>query len=90
MNDHRPTVILAGFGRVDLVAAARAIFHFPQASRGRIDGKALFTAMTAGPDFGQHPRFADERIVRRGIAVRRDVDHLAKIGVQSLRHVPRR
>ena len=90
MRDDRPAVILALFDDVEFVAAARAMFVFPQAAGCGIKGQALFAAVTDGPDFRQRAGRTEEWIAGRGLALRRNVDDLAEIRVQLLRHVPRR
>ena len=46
--------------------------------------------MAVAVDLGQRARLADEGIARCGLTFRRDVDHLAEIRVQLLRHQPGR
>ena len=90
VHDHRPAVVLALLDDVELVAAARTVLGFPQAAGPRIERQAFLAADAIGPDLGQDARLAEERIVGRRRAVGRDVNDLAEMGVQPLRHVPRR
>ena len=84
--DRRPAVVLAGFGKVDLVAAARSVFAFPQAPTARIDREALHVAMAVTPD-----RLADagarrERIVNGLRAIDIQPHQLALQHLEVLRH----
>jgi len=88
VHNHGPTVILAGFRRVNLIAAARAMPGFPQLARHRIYYRA-FAALSKRADLKQRAGRVEERIAGVGLPSG-DVDHLAQIIVEFLRHVPRR
>src|SRR6202035_1686059 len=88
VHDHWPAVILAFLDDVELVAAARTMLGFPQTAGSRIERQAFLAPGAIGPDLGQRAWLDDERIVRLGRAIGRDVNNLAEIGIQPLRHVP--
>ncbi len=90
MRDHRPAVILTLLDEVEFVAAARTMLVFPQAARCRIKCQALLAAVTDGPDFRQRAGRIEEGIAGCGLAIGRNVDDLAQICIQLLRHVPGR
>jgi hypothetical protein len=79
IGDDGPAVVLSGRGDVDLVAAARTVFDRPKLARVQVQRRALRVAMTVGPDLGQRVLAADEGVVRRHAAVRRDTQDLAEI-----------
>src|SRR3954469_13849667 len=85
--DHRPAVVLALGDDIDLVAAARAVLDFPELAGDGMDREALFVAMAITPDLGPGSVAADERIVRRCSAIRRDADQLAEVIAEILRLV---
>ncbi len=80
VHDHRPAVVLALLDDVQLVTAPRAVLHFPQPAVGR-EGQPLRRPVSHGPRARQPQR----RIAGRRLALGRDVNHLAQIGVQVLR-----
>src|SRR5437868_14755587 len=83
--DHRPAVVLALADDVDFIAAARAVLGLPQVAGRGIDGEALLIAMTVAPDLRLRAGAADEGIVLRHRAVRRNADQLAEMVIESLR-----
>ena len=79
MGDHRPAVVLAGFGNVDFIAAARAVLMQPQRAGLRMQGRALRIAVAVTPDFRERTGAIDKRIVRRHAAVASNPNHLAQM-----------
>src|SRR5580658_10913637 len=88
MHDHGPAVVLTRLRGIQFVAAARTMLGFPQIAGRRIDGQALFAAVTVRPDFGQRAWLADEGIARCGRTIGRDANYFAEMVVDLLRHVP--
>src|SRR5690606_33677388 len=84
IRDHRPAVILAGFGMIELVAPARAMLHGPESSGLRMNRGALQVAVSVRPDLRQRPLTRHERIVARGGAVTVDPHDLADAGREIL------
>src|SRR5581483_7415560 len=87
--DHRPAVVLALLDEVDLIAAARAVLLLPQFAADRMKGEALRVAVAVAPDLRTCALSADERIVLRNAAVRRDAHDLAVVDGEVLRLVAR-
>src|SRR5690606_28860097 len=89
VGDRRPAVIQALPDDVDLVAAARAVLHFPQLARVRMQRRRLHVAMADRPDLRSRAFLSDERVVLRDAPVRIDPGDLADQAVHLLRlHAP--
>src|SRR5271168_2300837 len=69
VSDYRPTIVAARHDDVQFIAAARAMFCFPEPPAGYIEDQALLVAMTPGIDFRANGRLSDEWIVLRDAAV---------------------
>src|SRR5690606_7916913 len=83
--DHRPAVVLARLGQVQLVAGARAVFAFPQPAGERIDCQALHVAVAVTVDFSVRAGAADEGVVGGNAAVQVQPHQLALEHGQVLR-----
>src|SRR5262249_16492265 len=85
--DHRPAVVLATFGDVNLIAPARAVLVHPPFAAYRVQGAPFRIAMAVAPDFRFGARSFDEGIVRRHRTVRPNADDLAEMIAKVLRLV---
>src|SRR5690606_31103065 len=85
VGDDGPAIVLAGFGDVDLVAAARPVLAEPRRAGLRVERGALDVAVAVGPDLRQRALGAHERVVLRHGAVAVDPDDLAEMGIEILR-----
>src|SRR5262249_38728550 len=81
----RPTVVAARQQQVHFVAAVRPVLRVEHAAGGRVHGEAELIAMTEREDLGPRARLADERIVRRRLAVVAHPQHFAVDVAQVLR-----
>src|SRR5690606_5906202 len=80
---HRPAVVQATPGRVDLVAALRPVLDGPQRAAGRVGGGALDVAVAQAPDIG----CGELRVGGGRAALAVDADHLAEVVGRVLRVV---
>src|SRR5690606_17257416 len=84
MADHRPAVVAAGTGDVQLVAALGTVFGLPELTGIRMQGRALHVAVAVRPDRRQRLLAAGEGVVGRNAAVAFDPVNLALALVQAL------
>ena len=84
VGDHGPAVVLAGFDRVQLVAALRGVLRGPGLVGLRVEREAHLVAVAHRVDLGLVPRHADERVVVGHAAVEPQAERLAGVAVRVL------
>src|SRR5690606_2691185 len=63
VGDEGPAVVSSAADEVEFVAAAWAVFGFPEIAGFRVGGEALGVAMSVAPDGREGARGVDERVV---------------------------
>jgi len=86
---HRPAVVAACLGNVQLVPAPWAKLGLPQLSGLWVDGGALRVTVAKGPDLGHCVLLLDEGIVTGDSAVGIDAHDLAQVVAEVLRGLER-
>src|SRR5690606_24449476 len=84
VRDQRPAVVPAGQDPAQPVAAARPVLDGPEPALW-VERHRLDVAVAERPDLRPRILLADERVVLRHGAVRRDAQHLAEMVVELLR-----
>src|SRR3989338_5487328 len=77
MGRQWPTVVLAGQGFIDFIAATRAVLVGPELAGPGVQRRALRVAMAVGPDFRARTGACNERVVRRHSPIRVQANDLA-------------
>src|SRR5690606_36791433 len=85
VGNRRPAVVLALADDVHLVAATRAVLHFPELAGNGMQRRRLDVAVTDRPDLQAGARLTDERVVFGNGAIGIDPHDLAVEADQVLR-----